>query len=175
MQTRIIAGFPGVGKTTFCKSNRSALDSDSSKFSWTVINGEKVRNPDFPKNYIDHMKHNIGKYEFIFVSSHKEVRDALKAECLFFYLVYPDSRSKELYLKRYMDRGSPEEFVELLDKNWEEWIWQCGLEKRSSLHELNYGLYLDSAIDHIVRSEDEEPVFDSWFWFSCGTQEEAGE
>ena len=35
---------------------------------------EKHRNPEFPDNYIQPIKENIGKVDYIFVSSHKEVR-----------------------------------------------------------------------------------------------------
>lgn len=63
------------------------LDSDSSNFSWVKDengNNTKERNPEFPKNYIEHIKSNIGKVDVIFVSSHKVVREAL--EC--YHYVY---------------------------------------------------------------------------------------
>jgi hypothetical protein len=97
------------------------LDSDSSNFSWAIENGEKVRNPEFPANYIEHIKENIGKYKYIFVSSHEEVREALFDACIFFYLVYPEDRRKEEFLQRYVDRGSPEGFVNLISNNWDKW------------------------------------------------------
>ena len=129
MRTRIISAFPGTGKSYYHKKNPdTTLDSDSSKFGWFYYdNGEKVRNGNFPQNYIGHIRQNIGKYEFIFVSSHKEVRDALLDNCLFFYLVYPDTveGTKQKYLKRFKDRGSPESFIKRLDKNWYDWIFEC--------------------------------------------------
>lgn len=99
---------------------------------------------------------NIGKYEFIFVSTHKEVRDALLANCLFFYLIYPDLDEKEVYLQRYRDRDSPQAFIDLLDKNWLNWL--------SELQRVGTGCkqvcmtfpYLDRELDHIVRSENGE-------------------
>jgi predicted nucleotidyltransferase len=82
MKTRIISAFPGTGKTYFYNKNKeTTMDSDSSQFSGVKDqngNNTKERNPNFPKNYIEHIKENIGKYEFILVSSHKEVRNALK-------------------------------------------------------------------------------------------------
>ena len=90
MRTKIISAFPGTGKSVYHQKHKeTTLDSDSSNFSWIIDeNGNKVRNTEFPKNYIEHIKENIGKYEFIFVSSHKDVREALLNECIFFYLVY---------------------------------------------------------------------------------------
>jgi len=57
MRTRIISAFPGTGKSYYHnKHKETTLDSDSSNFSLVVENGEKKRNPDFPENYIKHIK-----------------------------------------------------------------------------------------------------------------------
>lgn len=124
MKTKIISAFPGTGKTMYhSKHKETTLDSDSSDFSWVIDgDGNKVRNPDFPKNYIEHIKENIGKYEFIFVSSHKEVREALLDECLFFYLVYPDDRRRDEFIERYRSRGNDEKFIQLVSDNWDNWM-----------------------------------------------------
>jgi hypothetical protein len=124
--TKIISAFPGTGKSFYHKKfPNDTLDSDSSNFSWIkdeVGNNTKERNPEFPKNYIEHIKSNIGKYKYIFVSSHKEVRDALLESFIFFYIVYPDKGRKEEFIKRYKERGNPEGFIKLVSDNWESWI-----------------------------------------------------
>ena len=129
MRTRIISAFPGVGKSYTHKLHPdTTLDSDSTKFSWKTGPQNKVRDPDFPNNYIKHIKENIGKYEFIFVSSHKIVRDALLDNCLFFYLVYPDpcdSNLKDKFIQRYKERGSNDSFIKLVDENWDAWLKEC--------------------------------------------------
>jgi hypothetical protein len=124
MRTKIISAFPGVGKTTYHKNNPdTTLDSDSSGFSWVIDgHGNKTRNPSFPQNYINHIKENIGKYKYIFVSSHKEVRDALLDNCIFFYLVYPVNSRKDEFIQRYKDRGNDENFIKLIKTNWENWM-----------------------------------------------------
>lgn len=126
MRTKIISAFPGTGKSVYHKKHPdTTLDSDSSNFSWVKDengNNTKTRNPNFPQNYIDHIKSNIGKYEYIFVSSHKQVREALLDNCLFFYLVFPDDRRKDEFIKRFKKRGNDDKFVELLDKNWDDWL-----------------------------------------------------
>ena len=123
-QTKIISAFPGTGKSVYHQKHKEiTLDSDSSNFSWVIDeSGNKVKNPEFPKNYIDHIKENIGKYEFIFVSSHKEVREALLENCIFFYLVYPDDRRKDEFIERYKNRGNDEKFIELVSNNWDDWM-----------------------------------------------------
>jgi len=132
MRTKIISAFPGTGKSYYYNKHKdSCIDSDSSEFSWVKDkdgNNTKERNPNFPQNYIDHIKNNIGKYEYIFVSSHKDVRDSLKDNCIFYYLFYPDRSRKDEFLERYVQRGSPETFVKLIDVNWDNWINECFLD-----------------------------------------------
>ena len=116
MRTKIISAFPGTGKSYYHNLHPdTTLDSDSSEFSWQydAVTGEKLRNSWFPKNYIEHIQKNVGKYEIIFVSSHKEVREALKDASLFHYVVYPRQCDKEMFKQRYIKRGSPEPFVNL--------------------------------------------------------------
>lgn len=128
MRTKIIAAFPGTGKTTYAnKYPEKCSDSDSSQFSWSVdTDGKKIRNPDFPQNYMAHIKSLIGKVQYIFVSTHKEVREALADNCFYYYIIYPTRDQKEKFLQLYKDRGSPEAFVKLLDEKWEAWMDEIG-------------------------------------------------
>ena len=113
-KTLVISAFPGCGKSHFFRNNESkeVLDSDSSKFD----------KEHFPKNYIEHIKSNLGKVDIIMVSSHKEVRDALVENEIPFTLVYPSPDIKDEYIQRYIDRGNTGSFVELLNNNWELWL-----------------------------------------------------
>ena len=93
----IISAFPACGKTYAFEKMKSikglnTLDSDSSQFSWMYITDEeyefknrgkhdykerkiKVRNPEFPNNYIQHIKENMDNTHYLFVSSHKRLRN----------------------------------------------------------------------------------------------------
>jgi hypothetical protein len=156
--TRIISAFPGTGKSYYHNNNKTTtLDSDSSEFSWVIEDGKKVRNPDFPNNYITHIKENIGKYDFIFVSSHAEVRQALKANCLFYYLVYPERKCKDMYLKRYKDRGSPDAFIQLISDNWDNWLRGCQFDEVGCKHDtLSDNWSITNMISHTICSENGE-------------------
>lgn len=155
-QTKVISGFPGVGKS-FLFFNQDAditiLDSDSSKFSWIR---EGVRNPDFPTNYIQHIKAHLGKVDYLFVSSHEVVRDALKENDIPYTLVYPAMELKMEYLARYRDRGSSWEFVSFIDKNWETFIADIERETFPQLIQLGKGKVLANVLDECRNPKGRE-------------------
>lgn len=129
MQTKIISAFPACGKTYMFKNCKDLfngmLDSDSSEFSWVKdINGDntKERNPEFPNNYIKHIKNNLGKVEIIFVSSHGVVRDALKDNGIDYTIVYPNISQKQEWINRFKNRGNNEGFINFLSLNWNNFI-----------------------------------------------------
>ncbi len=149
MRTKIISAFPACGKS-WLFDNQVALslkvaDSDSSKFSWVETESGKVRNPDFPRNYIEHIKGLIGEVDYILVSSHDEVKLALEEEDLPYILVMPQENLKTEWIGRCWLRGSPEGFLKMLDKNWDDWNnpqklafdWNC-----SGIAYLGSGEYL---------------------------------
>lgn len=143
----IISGFPGVGKTTFCKNNTrwKVADLASSKFD----------KKDFPGNYIEYIKKLIEeKYDVIMVSSHLEVRRALRDNELKYIIVHPDDGDKEIYLERYRQRGSSDDFVELMDSSWKVFIDSIYDDYKwvnyyMAWHKLKNGGYLD---EHLVSS-----------------------
>lgn len=120
----VISAFPGLGKSYATKKlveeGFSVSDSDSSHFN----------KEHFPANYIEHIKSKIQDYrdmktdspKFIFVSTHKEVRDALIENGIKFVIYYPEIGSKESIFDRYKERGSNEAFIKHLEANYENWI-----------------------------------------------------
>lgn len=126
MKTRIVSAFPACGKS-YIYDNQTKLglkvsDSDSSQFSWVETDSGKVRNPDFPRNYIEHIKSLIGKVDYVFVSSHNEVKLALEEAQLQYILVMPNPDLKLEWLGRCWLRGSPEGFLKLINNNWDDWV-----------------------------------------------------
>lgn len=153
--TKVISSFPGCGKT-YCfdkykDSGIKILDSDSSEFSWVKDeNGinTKERNPDFPMNYINHIKENLGNVDIIFVSSHDIVRSALKENDINYILVYPCLGAKEEYINRYSVRGSDENFIKFIESNYEKFINDMQLENFPQKIELNYEETLDDLLKY---------------------------
>ena len=135
MRTAIVSAFPGCGKSfIYNKYNGEKynndkkwkiLDSDSSDYSWIKDengNNTKERNPEFPNNYINHIKENIGKVDIIFVSSHEIVRQALKDNKIKFFLIFPENNLKDDFIQRYKKRGNDETFINFISNNWNNFI-----------------------------------------------------
>ena len=108
--------------------SRNRKNFYSSNFSWIDKNDHsKGRNPDFPANYIEYIKSIDNENSVILTSSHKEVRDALKAAGINYYVVYPilESFGKDFYLDRIRGRENginSDSFVSLIAENCEDWI-----------------------------------------------------
>jgi hypothetical protein len=160
IKTKIIAAFPGMGKTHLHKNcgDLKILDSDSSDFSWSTNDeGKKVRNREFPENYIQHIKENMGKYDYILVSTHKVVRSALYEEQIGFHLVIPmaTDKAKEVFVERFKQRGSPQEFIDLIHLSWDEWLTDLMCQEGCSLTLLPYNKYLSDYVQDQIRENSE--------------------
>ena len=133
----IIAAFPAMGKTYFTEHNskytKQILDSDSSLFSWSYNykgNG-RVRNPDFPYNYLDYIAYMYKSLQdypvmgikglphvsgIIFTSTHSDVLRGLKQYDLPFTAVIPSS--KFVLMERLANRNDPT--AKMLDENYDK-------------------------------------------------------
>jgi hypothetical protein len=139
---RVFSVFPGVGKTHFYNQNKeNTRDSDSSTFDKS----------EFPQNYIAHIKELLEdeSIEHILVSSHKVVRDALVEAGINFVLIKPQHNLKQEYLRRYAQRNSPQTFIDLLDRMWDEWLYEIdGENGRYSKYTLSgENMYLNDVFE----------------------------
>lgn len=175
---KVISAFPACGKSTFYENYSSypvkrpnnndvlfnlridkpryrILDSDSSEFSWMYdVNGNKtdVRNPDFPGNYIRHIKESINYNALIFVSSHKEVRDQLRENGIPYILVYPKKEDRDHWMERFTKRGNDSNFIEFQNKNWDNFIQDMDDEPFSVKVRLGISEYIDLRfIDNLYK------------------------
>jgi hypothetical protein len=142
MYTKIVAAFPGCGKTHYCNYDSDympdgfAMDSDSSKFHKST----------FPQNYIDHIESHIGKVKIIFCSTHKCVREELLQRHIPFVLAYPGISLKYEYLQRFVNRGSSAEFIKTIERNWDQWIEELQNQKGCEHLVLKFGQYLNQVV-----------------------------
>lgn len=127
-ETTIISAFPCSGKSHACRelsSDFTMIDSDSSEFSWIKNpdgTNSNVRNPEFPANYMDHIQDNIGKVDFIFVSSHKNVRMAMHLCHIPYVLVMPNDRMKCEIIGRMYLRGDSDKAIRFIADNYDSFI-----------------------------------------------------
>ena len=165
METKIYSIFPACGKTWLYEHQEDydlkILDSDSSEFSWIYPDAleTKRRNPDFPNNYIKHIKENMGKYDCIFVSSHASVREALDAADIEFTIVYPEQSCKAEWVGRCYIREMTFEngcSTAVMYDNFDNWILECietGIDHEEIV--MRPGTYLSDYADIYMY----EPVF----------------
>ena len=172
----IISAFPGMGKSHYFRNNscysfdnelverpgNRILDSDSSDFSWVKDeNGNNTldRNPEFPENYIRHIKCNLYNKDIIFVSSHKQVREALEREGLDYAIVYPDKKLKYHLLERYEKRGSSQAFIKLMLESFDSFVDQIEEETFPVLVKINEpNEFIDEFMIRLIK-EDLESDF----------------
>ena len=137
IDTTLCAAFPGTGKSHYFRNSKlNVLDSDSSTFNKS----------EFPANYIEHIKNNMGKVDVILISSHEEVREALVENELPFTLVYPDKDLKGDYIARYKDRGSPEGFINIISNNWYNWLGELKDQRGCEKIILKQGEYISDVL-----------------------------
>jgi len=151
--TIVISAFPACGKSYMFNNYNgkpfTMLDSDSSQFSWIKdVNGEntKERDPNFPDNYIKHIKDNIGKVDIIFVSSHDIVRKTLNDNDINFFMVYPSKSMKEEWIRRFRERGNDENFIDFISDNWDIFIDDIQRENKCLKKQLSVNIpYITNA------------------------------
>lgn len=105
-QGLLICGFAGIGKSTMAKKHAGWVDLESTPFKkdW--------------KTYIRIAKHMADNGYNVMLSCHKELRQELRNQNIKYIVGMPKYNEKNLYLKRYSERGNTSEFINLMDKEW---------------------------------------------------------
>ena len=159
LRTLIICGFPAIGKTTISNQRLDILDLDSSKFNWINIGGgERIRHPEFPKNYIDAVEENLGKFKYILISTHYVVRKELSDRGLKYMTAIPSLDCYWEYQERMKKRGDTEKMIYLVSYCWYDWIKERMDDKNPHVL-LELGETLETAINHIENSNSFEHIF----------------
>lgn len=135
----VLSVFPVLGKSTYSKEHEDSVDLESSLYSRKQDNSF---NEEFPGNYINLLKWHLvnNNWKYVFVSSHKVVRDAMKNDGIKFYIIYPSLDRKEEILNLARERGNTEEFINKLSECWEAWINEVSKEENS--YELQAGEFI---------------------------------
>lgn len=153
----VISGFPGIGKSTFARSQPklAIIDCNSEQFGWSDLN-KRIRNPEWPKNFADFVISKLHQADMICISSHPEVRDALIQQGVHIFLVYPDVAQKEEYLSRYRNRGNSEEYVKRMGEKFKEWIDGMKQQRGGTHIVLGNGEYFSEIADRIIQRKEQQ-------------------
>lgn len=127
MKTTVISAYPCCGKTYACEHYKNKflmIDSDIEQFNSITIDcyGNKDKNPEFPRNYIEYIKDNIGKVDFIFVSSDLQVRAAMEKAGIRYCTVFPQIDMLNEWVGRMYRRGSSDFSIMFLIEHWRRFV-----------------------------------------------------
>lgn len=156
--TKIFSVFPVSGTTYATKKlteeGYKVLDLDSRAYSHTysynfsVVDYKVNRVKVFPQNYIKAIKEAIGEYDFIFISTHKEVIDTLEKEKINYSLVYPNYDMKSEWIGRcYLHDDDNHKFCSKLASNWDQWIKELDNVTYSNGGGCTNKVFLNSSYD----------------------------
>lgn len=133
----IICGYAGIGKSYLAHNYPNIIDLESTPF-------EK----DFDR-YYKCAKHYSNQGFLVLLSCHKEIRERVLSipygERITIFSCIDD---KELFRKRYEQRGNNEEFIKLQMDNWEKWTSK---NNRLVGEHLEYMESRETLYDTIIR------------------------
>lgn len=142
----IISAFAGSGKSYATKQLENAIDLESSDYQWIyeddVIDDVEARkgidnrkkNPNFIKDYVDAIERVKDEYDQVFIAAQPAVLEELVNRNIPFAVAYPTKDSKDTYIQRYIDRGNNEQFVNLMDTNFYNFVDDMMNNKAASKH-----------------------------------------
>lgn len=124
----------------------------------------KVRNPDFPKNYIEHIKENLGNVDIIFVSSHLQVRQAMEEAGIKYCTVYPKKEMLNEWVGRMYRRGNDANFIKFQIDNWDKFVNSVDSEPHGrKIYRLGNNEYIDvDLLYNEFNMVTVKEMYDNW-------------
>jgi hypothetical protein len=159
----IIAGYSGIGKTTtaklrpqevvdfVCMPYKYYLDKDKLIDESCKANPDYVMRREWPFNYISAIKSAFDDSKVLLIPSDIFVLNLLSCEEIPYFLCYPERSAKEVYRKRFLERGNKKEFIDIFIGRWNEFITSFEEDEFGSRIVLRSDQYLDDVIENILR------------------------
>lgn len=158
----IIAGFSGIGKTTFSKNHKNAIDLHVMPYKYSNLNEisdkyddesikaapELILNINWRYEYYDKL---ISLYKsqsdkIIIIPSDIQIMNWLSYDEIPFTLVFPSYELKEEYRNRYLERGNTDDFIDVFIGNWDYWLNMFKMQKGCEKIELKTNEFLSDVI-----------------------------
>ena len=147
----IIAGFPGIGKTSLSGKYNNIIDLDETRFVFLNLTEEDKKqgylrkyDEDYPMNYYNIIMEMTRRYDAVLIGQSK-ILDVLNEKSIDYILVYPEEHLKQEYLDRYRQRGDSENYLSIMDANWNYYITELDKDRHKKIV-MTTGKYL---IDYI--------------------------
>ena len=130
----IIAAYAGTGKTTLanmhpdkftdfiCMPYKYELSEDGDAGEGGKANPDNVMRPDWPYNYVDAIIENMGAGKHLLIPTDHLVLTHLQIKAIPYVLCYPQRDAKDVYRKRYINRGNSENFLDIFADHWDNWM-----------------------------------------------------
>ena len=154
----IIAAFAGTGKTYFaslypqkvidfiCMPYKYHLDQNVIFDESSKANFNNTLNFDWPFNYVSAIKEQMQSNKILLIPSELFVLELLRNENIPYTLCYPQRDAKECYLKRYIDRGNNEDFINIFIGRWDNFMDALENDSYGKHIVLQSGQYLSDVV-----------------------------
>lgn len=158
----IVAGFAGVGKSTYAANNQNVIDFHIMSYKYSNLDKLKDRYDEESIKAAEELELNIDWRYYYYkdlVSLYTDQPDKIVLiptdtmimqwleECRIpFICVYPAYELKDEYRERYIKRGNGEDFITIFIKGWLYWITMCQRQKGCIRIELKSGEYLSDVM-----------------------------
>lgn len=147
-RAKIIVGFPGIGKSYISKDTTGA-------YSWLNIHDEPGYAKGAEESFFTGVLLLAQQPGVLLLPAHRMVGNFLISQNLTFTSVFPKRCLKNDYLKRYRERGSSVEFVELVEKRWDPFVDNMRYSHGRCNHvELDEGQFLKDVFGEILTQVD---------------------
>ena len=130
----VIAGMAGVGKTVLAQKYANIMDLDHLLYKYTypkeILENkvfEQLRgflqgrtlNPKWPENYISKIFEALEQYDIVLVPASREIIEYFEKINFDYFLCYPTVKSKTIYLERYKNRNTNQEWIGKMNQNFQ--------------------------------------------------------
>lgn len=166
-KTLVISAYTCCGKTYASKHMKDydILDIDVSKFKtikrlpneeevekerqwWNQLKQQiiSVDNPDFPDNFVQYIKENIGKVDIIFVDSDIRIRQWLNEAKIKFVTIYPWSSCLQEWVGRMYLQDYPDFIIRNKINGWHHEVYHVKEPYGDQFFRLSCGKYINERL-----------------------------